>query len=99
MGRRRAVFDLRIVLTLARTTARERTACIFPDSLATIPPNPGRIPVAFLTMRLVPVPSIQKVTMLRRPIVAALSVLALALLLAACGSSGGSGKQLALVAY
>jgi sulfate/thiosulfate-binding protein len=41
----------------------------------------------------------KKVIMTKRPAVLALCLLSLALGLAACGSSGGSSKQLALVAY
>jgi len=41
----------------------------------------------------------KKVTMSKRTLAVALSLTASALVLAACGSSSGSGKQLALVAY
>src|ERR1700719_503576 len=43
--------------------------------------------------------SIWKVTMPKRPVLVALSLIAGALGLAACGSSSGGGKSLALVAY
>jgi sulfate/thiosulfate-binding protein len=52
----------------------------------------------FLTYLMLSVLSIQKVTMPKRSIAAALSLLVLSIGLAACGSSGG-GKHLTLVAY
>src|SRR3984893_4907812 len=50
-------------------------------------------------MRLMSVLSMKKVIMPKRPAIAALCLFSLALGLAACGSSGGGSKQLALVAY